>query len=312
MDLLFNELSIHRQFPDVAAFRIAIRRVMEMRELARQRYGRNLQVHYGVANANVTPGISMQQAVRGLSKDERSSLMQWVAKSGPFWEEFRRHNEDDWLEFDGEIVTDTAVGEAAYRISHNNECSLVSMDPSSWLRSPLSVEWRESAKSINVPNYWDAESLRTALDASFPLASWNDLKSLAQSRCTDLTFSQNCFEPLRGHPFVPAAARALLSRLTVLQDLKNRSNEDGGRTPEGQEIYDNYFRGNWFSDSSDTEKANFRQALTFPHPEWAGSSLFCPWHGKVKTQQLRIHFSWPVNAATPLYVVYVGPKITKR
>ena len=312
VDLLFNELSVHRQFPDVATFRIAIGRVMAMRELARSQYGRNLQVHYGVANANVTPDLSMQQAVRGLSRDERSSLMQWLARSGPFWEDFRQHQRKDWLECDGEIVTDTAVGEAAYRLSHNIECSLVSICPSSWLRSPLSVEWDRLTESIDVPNYWDAESLRNALNASSPLASWDDLETAARGRCRDLSFSQNCFEPLRGPPFSPAAARALLSRLTVLQELKNHSNENGGRTPAGQEIYDNYFRGKWFSDSSDTEKAKFRQALTFPHPEEAQNSLFCPWHGKIKTSQMRVHFSWPVNAATPVYVVYVGPKITKR
>ena len=312
MDLLFNELSIHRQFPDVATFRIAIGRVMALRELARRQYGRNLQIHYGVANANVTPDLSMGQAVQHLSGNERSSLMQWLAQSGPFWEEFRQHHEDGWLECDGEVVTDTAVGEAAYRIYQDIECGLVSMDPSSWLRSPLSVEWDRSTENVSVPNYWDAESLKTALNASSLLASWDDLKAAARGRCPDLTFSQNCFEPLRGRPFVPAAARALLSRLTVLQELKNHSNENGRRTPAGQEIYDNYFRGQWFSNSSDTERANFQQALTFPHPERAQSSLFCPWHGKVKTSQLRIHFSWPANAAAPLYVVYVGPKITKR
>ena len=35
-------------------------------------------------------------------------------------------------------------------------------------------------------------------------------------------------------------------------------------------------------------------------------------HGKVKTPQIRIHFSWPITASTPLYVVYVGYKITKK
>jgi hypothetical protein len=40
--------------------------------------------------------------------------------------------------------------------------------------------------------------------------------------------------------------------------------------------------------------------------------IFCTWHGKVKTPQYRIHFSWPISAVAPLYVVYIGPKITKR
>ena len=41
--------------------------------------------------------------------------------------------------------------------------------------------------------------------------------------------------------------------------------------------------------------------------------LFCPWHGKVSTRTLRIHFSpGQIRASDPLYVVYVGPKLTKR
>ena len=27
---------------------------------------------------------------------------------------------------------------------------------------------------------------------------------------------------------------------------------------------------------------------------------------------LRLHFSWPIEAGKPVYIVYAGPKITKR
>ena len=318
VELLFNDLSIHGQFPDVAAFQGAIGRVMAMRELARRRYGRELQCHRNVAHAPVTRDSSMPQAIRGLSRNKRSALMQWLARSGPFWEDYRRHGGDDYLECKGEVVTDTAVGEAAHRLFHGIECGLVSMNPSSWLSSPLPVDWYEeceSTRSIGVPNYWDAEALTAALDAApISLASWRDLETAARGRCPDLTFSPTCFEPLRGHSFGAGAAQALLSRLTVLHDFKNCFDNRGQRTPEGHETYRKHFTGKkaWFSDSSDTEKADFRRDLTFPHPANAGETLFCTWHGKVKTPQLRIHFSWPVHAAEPLYVVYVGPKITKR
>ena len=135
MDLLFNDLSIHGQFPDVAAFRGAIGRVMAIREIARRQYGRELQCHRNVAHARVTRDSSMPQAIQSLSKAKRSALMQWLARSGPFWEDvdFRQHSSDDWLECKGEVVTDTVAGEAAYRLFHGIECCLVSMDPSSWV-----------------------------------------------------------------------------------------------------------------------------------------------------------------------------------
>ena len=242
--------------------------------------------------------------------------MQWLARSGPFWEDDRRHDGDDYMECNGEVVTDTAAGEAAYRLHHCIQCGLVSMEPSSWLFSPLAVDWHSCwpTRSINVPNYWNAEQLAVALDAvPVALASWSDLKKAAQS-CSNLTFSPDCFAPLRGLPFGVRAAKALLSRLTILNEIKGCFDEHGRRTPEGHEIVQKHFTGEyaWFSDSSNTEKADFRQDLTFPHPANAGETLFCTWHGKVKPLQLRLHFSWPIRASTPLYIVYVGPKITKR
>lgn len=317
MDVLFNDLSIHGQFPDVAAFQTAIERVMTMRELVRQQYGRELQCHPKVAHAPVTDRSSVQQAVGDFSREMQSALMQWLARSGADWKDHRRHGEDDWLECNGEIVTDTAAGEAAYRRFHGTECGLVSMDPSSWLFSPLSVEWHESeqARSVDVPNYWNVESLKVVLDAEpVSLGSWVDLETAARMRCRALTFSPSCFEPLSGHPFGTTAAQALLWRLVILNDLKIAFDEQGQRTPEGEEILRKHFSGSeaWFSDSSPTEKASFQRELTFPHPAKAGETLFCTWHGKVNTPKLRIHFSWPVGASEALYVVYVGPKITKR
>ena len=133
-------------------------------------------------------------------------------------------------------------------------------------------------------------------------------------RCPNLTFAKDSFDPLNGHPFGKGAAEHLLLRLNVLHVMKNCFNERGERTPEGHALYQQHFTGDkaWFSDSSDTEKVQFESDLTFVHPTKAGERLFCTWHGKVKTPQLRIHFSWPIRASEPLYIVYVGPKITKR
>ena len=91
--------------------------------------------------------------------------MQWLTRLGPFWDEIQEHSSDDWYECNGDIVTDTAVGEAAYRLFHEIPHSLVSMTPSSWTTCPLPVIRRYNAHacSIDVPNYWDADELETAL-----------------------------------------------------------------------------------------------------------------------------------------------------
>ena len=289
---------------------------MAIREIA-HRYGRELQCHRNVGNAKVTRNMTMPQAVRVLSKDQTRALMQWLNRHGPFWEDVRQHSSDDWFEYKGEIVTDTAVGEAAYCVFHGTPRSLVSMNPSCWMTSPLSVVWRDNAhaRNVDISNYWDANELKVALDGALaPLSSWGELETTARRRYTSLTFSPESFEPLRGLPFAKGAAEHLLQRLAILRDLKNCFDQRGERTSEGHRIYQTHFTGDkaWFSDSSDTEKADFKEKLTFPHPAKYGEYLFCAWHGKVKTPQLRVHFSWPVRANEPLYVVYVGLKITRR
>ncbi len=317
MELLVNDLSLHGQFPDVPAFRDAIGRVMAMREIARQ-FGRQLHCHRNMAYAHVTRDVSVHQAVQNFNRNEQRSFMQWLTRNGPFWEETRTHSSDDYMECNGAIVTDTAVGEAAYCCFHRTRHDLVSLTPSSWAFSPVSVTWILDGgdnRSLEVINHWNEEELETALRvAPAPIVSWAHLASVSIARCPHLTFSEGCFVPLRGHPFVHGAARRALALLYTLDRFKQCFNEHGQRTPEGQRIYQNHFTGEKasFSDASDAEKRDFCRELTFRHPDEDGESLFCTWHGKVKSPQLRIHFSWPVRAEEPLYVVYVGPKITKR
>ena len=316
MELIFNDLSLHGQFTSLAAFRDSIRRMMEIRAVGRQ-FGRDVQCHRNVSSAQVTPNEGVRTAVQTLNKDERRAFMQWLDRLGPFWEDARLHGEDDWLECNGEIVTGTAVAEAAWSVHRGTSRALVSLDPSYWLVSPLRVDWVASGRATNipVPNFWSVSGLEDAL-AAIPvlLTSWNDLEDAARIRYPDLTFSESSFAPLRGHPFNKNAAERVMSLLGVLHELQNGFNERGERTPDAHRIYQEYFTGDnsWFSDSSTTEKARFRQQLTFQHPAKIHESLFCSWHGKVRTQQLRIHFSWPLRAREPLYVVYVGPKITRQ
>lgn len=319
MELIFNELSVHGQFADLTMFRTAISQVMSIRGVMK-RYGRALYCHRSLVNSEVMRGTTMPQAVQALDLNSRRALMQWLTQRGPFWEDAREHGEDDYLDcfrYEDRIVTDTAVGEPAFCKLHGLERGLVSLIPSSWRFSPVPVEFHEDdrVRSIEVGNFWDADGLGARLEEEEPpVGSWRELEAAARGRCQDLTFSPDSFEPLRGHPFHEGAADRLLLRLLVLQEMTNSFDDQGERTREGHRLYQKHFTGDkaWFSDSSTSEKDHFKKELTFPHPAARGETLPCTWHGKVKSPQLRIHFSWPIRATQPLYVVYVGPKITKR
>ena len=262
----------------------------------------------------------MPAAIQALEPNSRRAVMAWLTRHGPFWEDAREHGEDDYLDcfrYEDRIVTDTAVGEAAFCTLLGLERSLVSAIPSAWAFTPVTVELHEDDdhRSVGVRNYWESAALQAVLEReSPPLRSWKELEAVALNRCRDLTFSPESFEPLRGHPFHEGAAGRVLLRLLVLQRIGRCFDDRGERTSEGHQLYQKHFTGakSWFSDSSTSEKISFETELTFPHPAARGESLFCTWHGKVKSPQLRIHFSWPIRANEPVYVVYVGPKITRR
>ena len=322
MDLFVNDLSFHGQFPTTQAFHAAFKGLMAMRAVARC-HDRDLYCRRMLAIAQPVPDMTMQQALNGLRMDEQRAALSWMTRGGPFWDDsdLRRHSPDDYLECNDEIVTESAVGEAAYRVMRRVECGLVSVVPSDWLYSPVDVVLRREAEGLDdetasVENWWNADALGGRLQAAEPpLASWNDLRDAATRRFPNLTFAGNCFKPLDGHPFSSSAADRFMVLFDTLERLSRAFDSAGERTDEGHRIYRDHFTGDraWFSDSSDSEKNDFRERLTFPHPDAPGKRLFCSRHGKIwhKTP-LRLHYWWSEKSGDPVYVVYAGQKITKR
>ena len=317
MQLYVNDLSLAGQFPDLPAFVDAMERMMRMRRIAKQ-YGRALNCPRNLENALITRNHTMVQAVQQLSRERRQAVMQWFTREGPFWEDDRIHSSDDWLECIGEIVTDTSLGEAAFCCLAGEERALVSFTPSDWEYTPICVNWRSENsedQEVEIVNHWDAVKLTEALiSAPLPIMTWSELERKCIVRCPNLTFSEDCFETLRRQPFVSGAAARVLVLLDTLEKFRGCIDLQGRRTSEGTALLANHFSGGkaWFTDSSQSEKMDFEKELTFKHPKLQGESLFCTWHGKVKTPQFRVHFSDPFQSDQPLYIVYIGPKITKN
>ena len=319
MEIFANDLSIQEQFHDVVSFRDALGRLMAMRSAA-QRLGWEVYCHRAFLTASPMPNMSMQQAIGRLTVEKRRAAMRWLTSGGPFWDDLRKHGTGDYLECGGNIVTDSAVGEAAFRTLNNVECGLVSVTPSDWDFSPVKVTWRREDEGLDdqtatLENWRDAAELENSLQAAAaPIQSWDDLREGSTSRFRSLMFADNCFEPLAGVPFAKGAADRFVVLLGILDRLARAFDADGVQTPEGQRIYEGYFKGEnaLFSDSSETEKSRLSNKLTFPHPDDPCKSLFCTWHGKVRQMTLRLHYSWSGKPGDPVYVVYAGPKRTKR
>lgn len=309
MELMLNELSIHEQFYSTPKLQKAIGRIMAMRNVAR-RYGREVYCHRSALYRTAKSGTPLVQM---LSREQRSAAMQWLTKQGPFWDDAPRHDADEWFECNGDVVAETGLAEAAYCSTIGMDRRMVSLTPSTWDFAPITVTWwRDPTTSIdiNLGNYRDLPALEADLRQAAPaIESWRQFEAVSRQRFQQLNFTANSFSYLNGQPFAPGPAGRILSRLDVLDRLWAA----GRGSPEGQRLYDDYFTGDkaWFSDSSDSEKRNFRQELTFPSPDASGGTLFCTWHGKVNNPPYRIHFSWPVPRGGKLHVVYVGLKITR-
>ena len=244
MDLLLNDLSLHGQFPNVPAFQDAIDRIMTMRKIAGE-FDRKLYAHRNIMNSRVSPAMSLFEALQSLPIDTKRALMPWLTQRGPFWEDIAEHSPNHWLECGDEIVTDTAVGEAAYCATLGIDRRLVSFAPSNWEYDSIDVTIRNGeAIDIAVPNYWQPDHLAVACTyAQAKPKFWSEVGATATTRFQNLTFSVDCFDPLNGQPFDPGAAERILGRLYVLNQLMDAVDDAGQRTPAGHRIYQDHFTG---------------------------------------------------------------------
>ena len=317
MGFFLNDRSLHGQFVNLRSFSDAIKRLMEIRELINA-YGAALYSHRNILQSQITRDTTMYEAVdRAFTREEKRALMQWITQFGPFWDDERKHQLEDWFQHKGNIVTDTAIGEAAWCLVNHIDRELISLSPSDWEYTPISVDWvidENTMESVNISNYWLFISLEDNLKSRPPsYTSWEGVEAFVTRRFSNLTYLEDAFAPLVGHPFSYAAAARIISLLGTLNRYVTCFDGDGQRTAEGNEIYQTFFTGGeLFSDSSATEKNDFRNALSFRHPTDHDQQLFCPYHGKIKHLQLRLHFSWPIRAEEPVFIVYIGSKITKR
>jgi len=264
-------------------------------------------------------GANLRDVGRDWPESERKLLHSWLSKDGPFWDDDALHSKDTWYWLNGELVTESTVAEVAARVQAGSHAALLSFPFASWRTSPIHVQVGEQQeKNVDVDNAWDDSSVDECLSTEDNnIASWNALEGTVRTRYTSLMFTRGAFTPLSSVPFRKASALRIIELCKILDELRHESMKTG-RTTRGQELYQQHFTGAnaRFSDSSDTEVNDFRSALTFPVPVEPGSErliqTLCRWHGKERASTFRIHFTWPISAEQSLWIVYLGPKITRK
>ena len=98
MELIANELSVHHQFADTHTFYQSVRRIQEIRNLAKQ-FGLDISCNRSILSMEPIRGMGLSRVIAGLMPDERRSMMSWLTTNGPFLDDDRRQNSDDYLEW---------------------------------------------------------------------------------------------------------------------------------------------------------------------------------------------------------------------
>ncbi len=313
MELFVNELSLHGQFHSADSFLSSLKDLMQCRTVT-NRYQYPLYCSRSIIHRPVSGDIPFNQAVANRGDITRNVKI-WLDKHGPFWDEPPDHDPGEWYEWQGQIVTETSLGEASFKLSRNKYTVIISFSPSDFLFNPLKVIWRQTdtvQDALEVSNFWCSQELDLFLKQYRPLpASWTALVEQAKVDFPHLTFLDSVPDALKGHPFNITIARHVLHVLSILNTLKDSFDSEGAFTAEGHELLQKFFHGDraTFSAESDSNKQQFKKELTFEKPD--GEKIFCHYHGKIRHLFFRVHHSWPIRHDEPLYIAYIGPKITR-
>jgi hypothetical protein len=320
MEWYVNDMSLTGQFATPEKFKEALEPLLQLRSLEPNLRDR-LYCTRSLASCPITASTNIQQAVMA-TKDK--SFMQltlgWLGKSGPFWDDNRQFIEDDYFEYKGHDVTEQGLGEAARRKVVEIDANVFSFQGSlhGFANSPVPVQHGLSEDVLgNIPidNYWDIKLLRETLASFRTINSWQDVQVEIAGRFGQLNIPAEAMYPLMATPFSRCVSNRVFELLDVLNNLVKETDENGHLSEAGMEILTNHFSGEkaWFTDESEGNKTNFKTEMTFKDPRNDAKNIFCPWHGKIKTPQTRIHFEWPRPAKQrEIKVLYLGPKITKK
>ncbi|MEP2236462.1 MAG: hypothetical protein ABJM58_09980 [Alteripontixanthobacter sp.] len=312
-----NEASLQGQFGDVEQIRDTFRELIKLRGRNRQ-LKNNLHVTRMLPQAPVTPDTDVRMLV-AQDRDLRSSLMRWLDSTGPFVEDDRAEEADDYFECQGIEVTASGLGEAARRIKRGEACSSFSFagGENDFALSPLEVLHGLPEEPLGwyaICNLWQIAELEShACAAQKEVATWQELTQLAKERFQNLEVANLHLDTrLAREPFEAPIATSALELLALLNEYVGDRAESGDEGPRSREIVEQFFSGEnaRFSPESETNRKKFKQAMTFARDD--GTEVLADHHGKIRRRFFRMHFEWPLEGGrSKLGVFYLGPKLTK-
>ena len=318
-----NDTSLQAQFAEPSDVVVTLRGLLALRQqfdLLRA----SLYVTQTLSQRNVRHGLTLVQLLgQPEYRDTQALVLRWLGRAGPFVDDDRLTEADDYFEVEDLDVTNSGLGEATRRIKAKEAAATFSFPGGAidFARSPLTVFHglpEDRLGQYEVPNLWSIDALRASVtEAVPPPGNWRELVETARARFPRLWLPDAIYlnDSLAREAFDSVICDKTLALLELLDQYMCARRPDGSEEPAAKEIVQGHFTGDRaaFSGESATNRRKFKEQLSFPDPATPDSTLVAHWHGKISHRFFRLHFEWPVPPATNrLKVVYLGPKITKE
>lgn len=317
-----NDVSLQGQYNAAADFLDVLSELLS----ARSRFAVlkvSLYITRSLAGREVGAGQSLRDFLsRTDRRDLRSAMLFWLDRTGPFVDDDRHPEVDDYFECMNLDVTDTGLGEAARRVKVSQAAIAFSFSggPNNFAVSPLVVNHGladERLGTYGIENLWSVGRLSASvLDRQPEPVTWEQLVCNARARFPHLIIPDTIYRnrKLAREPFDGPIRDRTMTLLSHLNAYMQGRNEDGSEGDDARAILENFFTGDraLFSGESPSNQRSFVTELTFPDPSDPNRTIFGHWHGKISHRSFRLHFEWPVPVAvTQLKILYLGPKLTK-
>ncbi len=313
MEFFFNELSIHDQFHSKEDFKAAIKQFREYRETIKNA-GFIMYIHRGILERPVLGNNFRKEIQACFDQQQVRTLMNWFNKAGSFLpdesyadvtDRFICHHPVN-LGGGSTDITDSAMAECAFRCIVDEEASSISLKQSEFAWSPIQVSLEGSDTGTTFENFYSPPSLTNRVVRLRPAVSSWDMLLNRIDQLSGVTVEPYVLKRLRVNAFAQNVAEGLYVCAEALSEMATASSLD-----QFNELFTKYATGRKarFSDSSTSEKDDFEGALSF---EVDGEQRICPYHGKVKIQQYRIHLVDRPSYGNSIRIVYIGPKLTKK
>ena len=242
MRWFFNDLCLTGQYSEAAIFCEVLETLIRLRErsvFVRERLfcSRRLQ------ERPVSAGVSFREAVqRNGNRDFTRRVLGWVGQRGPFWEDEREAQDDDYFEFEGQDVTEQGLGEAARRRLAARRAGTFSLLGGAFRfdRDELKVQHglaEAPLGHVSVPNVYTIERLEeAAIGATPPPRNWSELIDHCRKRFGKLIISETIEATLRPEPFSGYVCERTFELLGVLEEFVLSRDANGNHTERTKEI----------------------------------------------------------------------------